>query len=221
MRLPQNIPPPKLIVIDTVARNFGPGDENSTKDMGVFIQAVDALRCAHNATILLIHHAGHGNKERARGAMALTGALDAQYRMDRDKFGVVRFEAIKMKDAELPEPMAFKIRAVELGMMDEDGKPVTSAILDETEYEPRTKDTGPRYGKWQKIGIEALSDLYRLYSEQLENNGQNPDTARVSLEDWKAECVYREMDRRRFYEIKKTLARKGEIVIDHDFVFIS
>ena len=126
-----------------------------------------------------------------------------------------------MKDAELPEPMAFKIRAVELGMMDEDGKPVTSAILDETEYEPRTKDTGPRYGKWQKIGIEALSDLYRLYSEQLENNGQNPDPARVSLEDWKAECVYREMDRRRFYEIKKTLARKGEIVIDHDFVFIS
>jgi len=34
---------PVLVVIDTVARNFGPGDENSTKDMSTFIQAATMI----------------------------------------------------------------------------------------------------------------------------------------------------------------------------------
>jgi phage/plasmid primase-like uncharacterized protein len=60
--------PPALIIIDTVARNFGTGDENSTKDMTAFISAVDNIRYATgNPTVLLIHHTGHAEKGRARG----------------------------------------------------------------------------------------------------------------------------------------------------------
>ena len=210
--------PPQLIVIDTLARNFGPGDENSTKDMGAFIQAVDALRCIHKATILLVHHTGHANKNRARGAMALTGALDAQYRMDKDKFGVVRFEAVKMKDAALPAPMAFKIRSVEVGILDKDGLPVTSAILDATKYEARTDNTSNQLGQNQTIGIRALSDLQKDERARLENNNQDPKTARMSLDEWKKECVRRGMVRKSFYSIKKSLSNRGIIVIENGFV---
>jgi RecA-family ATPase len=77
-----------LIVIDTVARNFGTGDENSTKDMGMFIQGIDALRVRHQAAILLVHHTGHGDKSRGRGSMALKGALDAEYKLARGDDGI-------------------------------------------------------------------------------------------------------------------------------------
>lgn len=60
--------PPRLIVIDTLARNFGPGDENSQKDMGSFIAILDELRSAFpSSTVLIVHHSGHGDKDRGRG----------------------------------------------------------------------------------------------------------------------------------------------------------
>jgi RecA-family ATPase len=34
---------PRMIVIDTLARNFGPGDENNQQDMNGFVQGCDAL----------------------------------------------------------------------------------------------------------------------------------------------------------------------------------
>ena len=57
---------PALVVIDTLARNFGPGDENNTQDMSRFIAACDRVRRAFGCTILIIHHTGHGEKARAR-----------------------------------------------------------------------------------------------------------------------------------------------------------
>ena len=72
---------PSLIVLDTVARNFGGADENSTKDMGAFITAVDAINAEFNCATLLVHHTGHADKTRARGAIALKGALDTEYRL--------------------------------------------------------------------------------------------------------------------------------------------
>lgn len=96
--------PPAFIVIDTLARNFGPGDENSTADMNQFMLHVDlALRVPFEAVVLIVHHTGHSHKERARGSMALRGALDFEYRAIRSKAPmVVQLVCSKMKDAEHP-----------------------------------------------------------------------------------------------------------------------
>ncbi len=72
---------PALIVLDTLARCFGGGDENSTQDMSQFISACDAIRRKYGSTILVVHHTGHSDKSRARGAIALKAALDAEYRL--------------------------------------------------------------------------------------------------------------------------------------------
>jgi hypothetical protein len=45
---------PRLIVIDTLARCFGGGDENSAQDMGKFVQACDQLRRATGAAVLAV-----------------------------------------------------------------------------------------------------------------------------------------------------------------------
>lgn len=128
--------PPVLIIIDTLARNFGPGDENSTQDMSRFIQAADALRTISQATILIVHHSGHSDKGRARGAMALKGALDSEYRLDKDQAGIVRMNTTKMKDAKYPDPLAFQIKSVPLKSFNSDRETEFSAILESTNYSP-------------------------------------------------------------------------------------
>jgi len=122
---------PGGIVIDTLARNFGSGDENSTEDMSKFIQHVDKwLRQRFKCCVIIVHHSGH-NMERARGSSALKAAVDAEYEISKDDSGNVKIRTTKMKDAELPGDLILRLKGVELpGLFDEDGEPVTSAVLE-------------------------------------------------------------------------------------------
>lgn len=122
---------PGAIVIDTLARNFGAGDENSTEDMSKFIQHVDKwLRQRFKCCVILVHHSGH-NMERARGSSALKAAVDAEYEISKDESGNVKIRTTKMKDAELPGDLILRLKGVELpGLFDEDGEPITSAVLE-------------------------------------------------------------------------------------------
>ncbi|WP_156842821.1 AAA family ATPase [Novosphingobium aquimarinum] len=98
---------PRLIVIDTLARNFGAGDENSTEAMNKFVAALDRLRERYaGSTILIVHHSGHGDKQRARGSSVLRGAIDCEYKVEKtgDK---VTLTNSKMKDAKPPSAMSF------------------------------------------------------------------------------------------------------------------
>ena len=211
--------PPALVVVDTVARNFGPGDENSTQDMAGFIQACDTIRTRFDCTVLLIHHTGHADKSRARGAMALKGALDAEYRMDKDDQGVIRMEATKMKDAEHPEPMAFRLTTVELGIQDDDGQEVTSAVLTGTTYEPPAQKGKAGRGKWQTVALESLSALHYEARANVTESGRDPDTARVPLTAWRERCLESGMPRQRWYEVYQKLADNGAVSIENGFAW--
>jgi AAA domain/DnaB-like helicase N terminal domain len=190
----EEIGPPVLIVVDTVARNFGPGDENSTQDMTAFIAAADRIRALYNSTVLLIHHSGHGDKSRGRGAIALKGALDTEYRLTKDIDGIVLMECTKMKDSEPPAPMAFKIRPVELPIEDRYGDQVTSAILEQVNYEASPGIT-KRRSKWQTVAADILKQLYAEHRKTLEDGGFDSSSARVSVQDWKAACYQSDMPR--------------------------
>lgn len=70
---------PRLIVIDTLARNFGDGDENKAQDMNAFVQGCDALRFHFaGCTVMPVHHAGKDKTKGGRGSTALDGALDTR-----------------------------------------------------------------------------------------------------------------------------------------------
>ncbi|MDX9973350.1 MAG: helicase RepA family protein [FCB group bacterium] len=212
---------PGLVVLDTVARNFGGGDENSTRDMGQFIQSCDRIRAAYRCTVLLVHHTGHADKSRARGAMALKGALDIEYRLDKDESGVIRLEATKMKDGPHPEPMAFRLRTVDLGITDDEGESVTSAVLDSTSYEPPSVKGKVGRGKWQTLALEVLSDLHSTRRATLEAGGYDSDGARVSVDDWRMACGARDVPRQRFYQLRDSLATNGFIRMENGYVWPS
>jgi len=160
--------PPQLIVVDTLARNFGPGDENSTVDMNRFVAAIDALR--GEATVIVIHHSGHTNVERERGSSALRGALDANYRVDYKPHPVpvVQLTALKMKDARLPDPLFLEPRTVNLPFEDEVGQPATSVVL-------KIGET------MQAERLQAMRELYPALWRG--NRGEYLDSLLVAIHD--------------------------------------
>jgi len=119
---------PALIIIDTLNRNFGNGDENSTKDMSQVIHNIDELRRTYDCSILIIHHSGLSYSDRSRGSSALRASLDWEYQLVKSANDVAVMSCTKSKDYEPPEPMAF---VQEIVMLDEqeNGEPVTSLVL--------------------------------------------------------------------------------------------
>ena len=69
---------PKLIIIDTVARHMAGKDENNAKEMGELVQTADKLKHHYQCAVMLVHHTGHNNQDRARGSTAFKGALDTE-----------------------------------------------------------------------------------------------------------------------------------------------
>jgi hypothetical protein len=89
---------PKLVVLDTLARCFNGGDENSSADMSKLVAAADEIRRATGATILFVHHpTKSGNQE--RGHSALRGAADTMLWLEKMNGGLV-LECVKQKDDE-------------------------------------------------------------------------------------------------------------------------
>jgi hypothetical protein len=70
--------------------------------MSEFVVAIDDMKARFpGCCVLIVHHSGHGDKQRARGAMALKGALDFEFRVEK-KGREVQLINTKMKDAEAP-----------------------------------------------------------------------------------------------------------------------
>ena len=66
-----------LIVIDTLAKSMPGVEENSAKEMGQIVSTLYEIVRETGATVLLVHHTGHSDKERARGSITLPSGVDA------------------------------------------------------------------------------------------------------------------------------------------------
>lgn len=101
--------PPRLIIVDTLARNFGPGDENSTVDMSRFVGAIDRLKSQWpGCSVIVVHHSGLADTKRARGSSALLGAADAEFRVETNATGPALY-CTAMKDAAPARAMQFEL----------------------------------------------------------------------------------------------------------------
>lgn len=175
---------PALIIIDTYARNMGGGDENSNSDAGIVVKHVDAMRQHLDCGTLIVHHTGHGDNGRPRGASALPAAMDSIFRLDgKHRDGVLvdlKLVHIKSKESELVPDMHFKIEQVELtGWLDTKGRTMNSAII-----VPRAPDIAGLLDE-----IPASSDAaLRAYVAAAKTKGSMTDEGRflgLELENWR------------------------------------
>ena len=135
---------PVTIVVDTLARNFG-GDENGTTDMGLFIANCDVyLRQPFQASVIVLHHPGHGDKGRSRGNSSLYGAVDVDLKVEVSQ-DIIMLSCRKMKDGRKPAPLGFDIQSVDVigldgqPITDEDGDLVTAPLLCSAEIPEKPK----------------------------------------------------------------------------------
>lgn len=171
---------PRLIIIDTLARNFGPGDENNTPDMNAFVAALDTIQRQYECAILTVHHTGLATAERARGSSAFRAAMDWEFKLE-PKADVRLLSCTKSKDHEPPQNMAFEPDAVETGWDDEDGNPVTSIVLQSVNV-PVTERKNQALKGANKIALDALFNVC--------TKGDILKTAAtaVDVETWRAEA---------------------------------
>lgn len=204
---------PALIIVDTLARNFGAGDENSTQDMNYFIAAMDDLQGRYSESVLLVvHHTGHGDKQRARGAIALKGALDFEYRLD-NAGGIITLTNTKMKDAEPPAQRCFKLECVTLGEGG-DGKPYGSAVLVDTDA---PASSGKKLTANQKLGLET----FRVAAIEYGTLSDGAFTG-LHVEHWR-ELFYRkhtgdnaDSKRRTFNRVRRDLVDSGILSVNDE-----
>lgn len=129
--------PVRLIVVDTVARCFGAGDENRAADMGAFIAGCDQIKVKTGAAVLMVHHTGKNEENGARGSSALKAALDVELLVKREggDCQAVTVTCKKMKDAEAPAMRAYDLKTRVI-TYDDDGDEVTSLVLVDSGREP-------------------------------------------------------------------------------------
>ncbi|GMO63132.1 MAG: hypothetical protein Ta2A_10130 [Treponemataceae bacterium] len=200
---------PSLLVLDTWSRVLG-GDDSSTTDSARGVAVVDALRKKFEGmTVLVVHHSGH-DKTRARGWSGLRAAVDTEYRQSRGEDGIIRVENSKNKEAARIDGLAFEFADVELGIFDEDGEQVTSAILNQIEYAPEGKGKTEPKGKNQKIALEVLKDL-------LTESGKKE----VLISEWKWRCKLKGIiSKNGFYAVRDNLEQSSKISLSGLFVSI-
>lgn len=198
---------PALIIIDTLARNFGAGDENNTKDMSEFVVAIDDLKARFpGCSVLIVHHSGHAAKERARGAMALKGALDCEYRVEKDGRDL-KLVNTKMKDAEPPQDLYFSFKQVDL-----DGI-AKSAVLEATDAPERQHKLTPAQRLAQETYVTAAAQ-YGVWQDGTFHG--------VQLEDWRKEFYAKHTGdntgakRQAFRRARKEQAEIGKVVVESD-----
>ena len=126
-----------MIIVDTLARNFGGGNENSTEDMNAFVERVDDLKDTFKSCISIVHHTGHGSGTRARGSSVLPAAVDAEYkvlRKDVSEEMFVTFSQTLIKDGQPMKPKDFRFEVLNLPFED-----LSSGALVEVEDIPIEK----------------------------------------------------------------------------------
>ncbi len=180
--------PWRLIVVDTLARAMGSGDENAAADIAGLVENLGHLRQATGAHIMLIHHPGKDVSRGARGHSALRAAIDTEIVVKRDKDSQIITAFVgKQRDGATGRRFAYQLRTVELGR-DADDDPVESCVVVPASPEEvaacalRSKPTVVKAEtaavRAQRAALDVLGDLLAKLGE-----------SSVPLDAWRAACM--------------------------------
>jgi hypothetical protein len=114
------------IIIDTLTRTFGPGDQHQSKDMAKYVRSCDTIIAETGSHLTVVHHTAWSG-ERGKGAIDLDGAVDASFMVKKNAAGHV-LECDGTNDGEEGVICNFRMESVNVGT-DEDGEPITAPVV--------------------------------------------------------------------------------------------
>jgi hypothetical protein len=221
-----------LAIVDTLARAFGGGNENSSEDMGAFITAMGKVQEFLNCALMVLHHCGKDAAKGLRGHSSLLGAVDTELellRFDEQMKGVLTIS--KQKDGADNERFGFEMVEVEirpagLGLSD----PVVSLAVQASDltFDETSKaskgNTGK--GKNQRLEMLCLEKMVKEHGSPKYIEGLQRHAIR--LEQWRQELWSKmgctDEDKGTFktawHRAKQRLLDSGEGGIRDDFVWL-
>ena len=130
-----------LIILDTMAASHS-GDENSAKDMGLFLAACKDLSLATGAMVLAVHHTGKEESKGMRGSSALFAGADFVMEVfkNENEHGAM---LSKSRDDVTGTSFGFVLRRVVVGH-DQEGDEVTTCVVEAIQKEVSKKSKRPR-----------------------------------------------------------------------------
>ncbi|MDH4394986.1 MAG: AAA family ATPase [Limnobacter sp.] len=188
--------PLSLLVLDTFNRTGG-GDENSNSDVAKILHHIERFFLRpFNCTVLIVHHVGHGEGDRSRGASALPAGVDSAFALT-NKEGTRTLKTTKQKEIEPGPDQSFDLLDVVLNdwPVDPDtGELQMSAVLVPTEAPTNT-------AKRHKLSARQVDALECLTTAS--ENGKAVQTPYEVVEkmglDAPRECVPEHVWRDLFY----------------------
>ena len=222
-----------LAIVDTLARAFGGGNENSSEDMGAFITAMGKVQEFLNCALMVLHHSGKDAAKGLRGHSSLLGAVDTELellRFDEQMKGVLTIS--KQKDGADNERFGFEMVEVEigsagLGLSD----PVISLAVQASDsavndIPKKAGKSNAGSGKNQRLAMQCLERMVKehgapKYIEGLQRHA-------IKLELWRQELWSKmgctDEDKSSFKmawkRAKNDLQKSGEGDIRDDYVWL-
>lgn len=210
-----------LIVVDTLARSFGAGDENAGNDMGAFIANIAALRAHFGCHVMIVHHEGKDASRGARGHSSLRAAVDTEISLRAE--GLLKVATIeKQRDGATGIEAAYSLEVLELGH-DEDGDPITSCVvrLADAELVKAAKGKKPLTGN-DAVMHQALCDAIRDHGEFIRSGDTFPRNRRVvSKAHWRSQAERRGLEAGKSEAAwKQAFTRAAKRLQDLDYIRI-
>ncbi len=206
-KLAETVGKPTLVILDTWGRLSG-SEENSASDTNKAIIALDALCQPYGASRVIVHHSGLADKTRPRGSIALHNAVDNEYRFECASGAggskTIAVKNSKCKDGRPPEEFFFGLKDVGLGIPDEHGQEIGSAVmLIRGDYVTQAKPRAEKLrGNVQKT-LDALREVIK----------ETDDHAIISL--WRMKCTEAGIKEATFFGNRKNLIDRSIVVLDH------
>jgi hypothetical protein len=175
---------PALVVVDTLARSMGAGDENTAKDAAMFVRNCDLIREATGAHVMVIHHTGKDEERGARGSSALRAAVDNEIQIAKVGAKVGQIISRKQRDQPTPETIWFDLKTIELGI-DEDGEPVTSAVI---QFGDAPKPERKALKGKNEVAMQALYEALRDHGTTKKGDSWPHNRKVVGVDHWREAC---------------------------------
>lgn len=221
----------ELVVIDTLARAFGGGNENASEDMGAFITAAGAIQGRYNCALLVVHHAGKDATKGLRGHSSLLGAVDTELeiiRIEDAPKGILHIS--KQKDGEDGQRYGFQMVTVELSTTLLGFENVTSlAVQEDSDMDTnrgRKDATQPPnragLGTNNQNALRALHAAIKKFGLMETINGMRNKAIKVDQwrDEYKASCGS-DLDAKDFrqlwWRVKTQLINAEKVAIHNDW----
>lgn len=167
----QAVGPIALVVVDTLARAMAGTEENSAKDAGILVGNCQTISEKTGACVMLIHHTGKDESRGMRGSSNLPASADTEIELERpSETENVRIAKLgKQRDApDYCELFHYELAAVTLGQ-DEDGDPITSTVVRETEPQSKIETTSevPKHPIRRAVWLALDNAMRPMGAEEL------------------------------------------------------